>query len=205
MQDNISPEERLLRLIKGEKKQDVALNKKITPDTPVLKLPPKGRIYHLPHIHLSFEHALKFIIAVIAISFVYLVASLIYPWLGLSRIKLPVMTKEENTAEQKIGLKSPLKPYEFYLEGIKNRSIFTAGSTAETSTPLNKADLDLIKDISLVGIISGEVPQAIIEDKKNQKTYYLSKGQFFGELQLEDIQEGKVILNYAGRRFELYL
>ena len=67
------------------------------------------------------------------------------------------------------------------------------------------SNTDLVKQLNLVGIIAGENPQAVIEDKNTQKTYYLNKGQFLGEIQLEDILEGKIIINHKGQRFELYL
>jgi hypothetical protein len=61
------------------------------------------------------------------------------------------------------------------------------------------------KEISLVGIILGEDPQAIIEDKRTQKIFYVKKGQFIEEFKLEDIEFGKAILSYKDRKFEIHL
>jgi type II secretory pathway component PulC len=113
---------------------------------------------------------------------------------------------EEKIAPQEAEPVQEVKPYEFYLEGIKSKQIFSSASRPEeTARPASAASADLIKGINLVGIISGDRPQAIIEDKIMQKTYYVAKGQFVGAFQVEDIQEGKVILSYRGERFELYL
>ncbi len=194
MKDNISPEERLLRLIKGEKKpsQSPSLS---NPDTLLAKKIPR----------LSYAFLQKSIAMLIIVSFIYLTGSFIYPLMNLNKIKLPVLVKEDKSLEPKIEPRAEIKPYEFYLEGVRNHKIFDVATTSQISTPVSAANLDLIKDLSLVGIVSGDNPQAIIEDKKSQKTYYLMKGQFIGELQLEEIQEGKVILSYNGQRFELYL
>jgi type II secretory pathway component PulC len=206
MKDNISPEERLLRLIKGERKQTEApVHKKATEDSADLKTPPKSPIWGFVHIHPSYAQTQRLITVFIILSLIYSAISFIYPWFGLRKIKLPVIAKEGNTFMPGIGRGPEAKPYEFYLEGIKMRKIFDITSMPQAIAPASKADLDLIKDLSLVGIISGESSQAAIEDKRAQKTYYLTTGQFIGDLQIEDIQEGKVILNYKGQRMELYL
>lgn len=191
MNDNISPEEKLLRLIRGKKEKDL----KTYPQKPTYPSIQKG----LPFLPLK-----KLIWLAFGASCIYLIASFIYPWVALKEIKLPQVAPQKVIAA-KIEPRQQIKPYEYYLEGIKDRQIFSSSTTSDTEKPLSSVSLDLIKDISLVGIISGENPVGIIEDKKTQKTYYLSKGQFMGEFQVEDIKEGKIILNYKGQRFELYL
>lgn len=62
-----------------------------------------------------------------------------------------------------------------------------------------------IQDLSLMGIISGDNPQAAIQDKKTQKVYYVSKGESVADFLIEDIQDGKIILGYKGQRYELRL
>jgi type II secretory pathway component PulC len=120
----------------------------------------------------------------------------------LRKIRLPQI-KPEKIIEASKGPAGKVKPLSFYLNNTKGRSAF--GAAAESEFSAADIDRDLAENINLVGIISGENPQAVIEDKKAAKTYYLNKGQLLGEFQLEDIQEGKVILNYKGRRYGLYL
>lgn len=202
MKDNISPEEKLLKLIKGEKKPKSPEK----PISPALELKPatKSHIFSLTHKYLTAPQINKLMLTLIVMSFIYLLASFIYPWIGLSKIKLPDISKEK-IEEPSLKLKEESKPYEFYLQGIGGRRIFGSPTASEVSAASGAANVELNKDINLVGIISGVNPQAIIEDKKSQKTYYVSKGQFIGEFRVEDIQEGKVILNYNGQRYELYL
>ncbi|MCX5712178.1 MAG: hypothetical protein NTY47_03770 [Candidatus Omnitrophica bacterium] len=120
----------------------------------------------------------------------------------MKRIALPV-GKAQKTNPVDESSKQPIEPFDQYKQSISGRNIF--GQTSSDSPATAAIDSNLIKDISLVGILAGDNPQAIIEDKKTQKTFYVIKGQYFGEFQLEDIQEGKVILNYHGQRYELYL
>jgi len=215
MKDNISPEERLLRLIKGEKKstlpnsprQDIAIDKKTTSDitdsNPIIQNP----IYSLARTYLTFTNIQKLIPILFVASIIYLFASFIYPWIGLKKIKLPDIPEEKlkKVEGPKVELKEEPKPYEFYLQALSQRQIFSSSFIQEGAGASGVVSADLIKDINLVGIISGENPQAVIEDKKTRKTYYLNKGQFIGELQIEDIQEGKIVVNYNGQKYELYL
>lgn len=194
MKDNISPEEKLLRLIKQDKTS-----------TP-LNLPKKTAAYSFPQKYLIPLSIQKLIIALFAVSCVYLIISFIYPWVGFKKIKLPDIPPEKVEMEgPESEPKEEPKPYEFYLQGLSQRQIFSNPTAQEGAGPSPLASADLIKDLNLVGIISGVNPQAVIEDKKTQKTYYLRKGQFIGELQIEDIQEGKIIVTYNGQKYELYL
>lgn len=209
MKDNISPEEKLLRLIRGQKKQDTAIDKKPVSINvaPEIKLRDKIPVRTLFKKHLSFLYihkAYEIILVIFVISCLYLLTSFIYSWVGLRKVKLPTVVAEKINQE-KIEPKIEVRTYEFYLEGIKNHQIFSRGPIAETGKPISGMNADLLKDITLVGIISGENPVGIIEDKKTQKTYYVTKGQFINEFQVEDIQEGKIILNYNEQRYELYL
>ncbi|MEK6714711.1 MAG: hypothetical protein AABY43_01530 [Candidatus Omnitrophota bacterium] len=193
MKDNILPEEKLLRLIRKEKKADREPERKAS----LAKMSSKAGV--------KFSVKPKEIILTAFIaSSLYLIVSLIYPLLSIKKNILPEV-KQEAVVEPKPETIEGPKPYDFYLSGIKEREIFSSSQIEVVTKPQSGINTDLLKDISLVGIIAGDTPQAIIEDKKTQKTYYLNKGQFIEEMQVEDIQEGKIILNYRGEKFELYL
>jgi len=216
MKDNVSPEEKLLKLIKGEKKPRFSASLPLQESLPYTKAlsegPSQGAhiknpAYSLMSIIFSFEGLRRLMIVLIMVSFVYLAASFIYPLIGSNQMKLPATAQEEKTAMPQIEPKSEIKPYEFYLEGLKNKKVFGSQVTQEARDTIASVNntMDFIKDINLVGIVSTDTPQAVIEDKANQKTYYLTKGQSIGELQIEDIKENKVILIFKGTRYELYL
>lgn len=194
--NNVSPEEKLLNLIKGKKKS--AMPASGDQDMPSLKTT-------YPQVKgIGFLSLRRLMPLFFAASVIYLLASFIYPWVGLNKIKLPAPS-EQKIEEPKLMPKQDAKSLEFYSEGIQARKIFSAVSGGQTQVSTIAGDTDSIQDITLVGIISGERPQAIIENKKTQQTYYVSKGQFIGEFQVEDIQEGKIIINFQGKRYELYI
>lgn len=206
MTDNVSPEEKLLKLIKGEKRPPVSDNK-ITADAAEVKPALKHPLPSFARTYLTAVNIQKLIPAFLAVAIAYLLISFVYPFVGLNNIKLPKVTSPR---KQESGPKpeEEAKPLEFYLQGVSQREIFgnpVGSNIEETVVPQGQVEADLLKDINLMGIISGLTPQAVIEDKKAQKTYYVTKGQFIGEMQVEDIAEGKIILNYKGKRFELYL
>jgi len=62
---------------------------------------------------------------------------------------------------------------------------------------------EILGNLNLLGIISGDNNQAIIEDKTLKKTYFLYKGDSFGDLKVYDIKESVVILDYNGEKIEL--
>ncbi len=202
MAENISPEERLLRLIRKSKKegsrqplQTSVAEQKISAITSNIAAKPKHSI--IPKISVS-----QSILFILAASFLFMLSAFVYQFLGY-KITPPVKPKGENKTP---FFQKEIPPFENYVADIKNNSIFTNAVTPETSKQvINAASSEAIKDFNLIGIVSGANPQAILENKSLQKTYYLSKGQGIGEFIIEDIQEGKIILSHNGQRYELHL
>ncbi len=64
----------------------------------------------------------------------------------------------------------------------------------------------LTSRLSLTGIVSGEPPQAIIEDSETKKTYFVTAGQPIVEgAVLEQVLDNRVVLSLDGERIELSL
>ena len=211
MRKGISPEEKLLNLIKNQKKNPepgmtgTIEIKGITGATPVIRA--SGQIAeYIPRRYFSLKRLRKIFRLILAVSSLYLLYTFINPAINLKKTD----TTEPLTMQAKtsnIDQDDNLRPLEFYLKEIREKQIFAtaAAGLGSSSTARNLSDTDLLKEISLVGIIGGDDPQAAIEDKEIQKTYYLKKGQFIRQFQIEDIQDGKVILGYRGQSFEFYL
>ncbi len=204
MKENSSPEEKLLRLIRGQKKHAVAADK-----LPIGQEQEPGRKIHkfqmsLPYNYISILGINKIFVVIFIISCGFLVYTFVYPLFESKDFALPKPIQEKPGEEKNVPAQEA-KPYEYYLEGVKNRQIFSGSSGTDSGKAPAAVSSDLIKDMSLIGIVSGDNPQAVIEDKKSQKTYYVTKGQFIGEFKVEDIEDGKIILNYNGQKFELYL
>ncbi len=61
----------------------------------------------------------------------------------------------------------------------------------------------LIEDLGLLGVVTGDDDQAIIEDKKSDNTFMLYEGDEFKGFTIHDIREGFVILDYKGEKIKL--
>ena len=204
MREGLSPEEKLLKLIKGDKKSQIVKMVSTSDIRPSIANI-KSSLFLVDNFKLfTSKNIQKLIFLLLGVSFLYLFIAFIYPWFGLKGIKLPKII-EKRLIEPELEQKQNTKPYESYLQDVKNRQIFSSSSSLDSINALQMVSPDLTKDINLVGIISGNNPKAVIEDKKTQKTYYLNKGQFIEEFQVEDIQKGKIILNYRGQRYELHI
>lgn len=97
--------------------------------------------------------------------------------------------------------------YSHYSNKITGKNTFSSASYGQSESQESGAASGEPADgnLGLVGIVPGENPQAIIEDKKNQKTYYLSKGQSANDITVQEIKEDKTILEYKGKRVTLFL
>jgi len=62
---------------------------------------------------------------------------------------------------------------------------------------------EVLGNLNLLGIITGDNNQAIIEDRALKKTFFLYKGDSLGELKIYDIKDSGVILEYKGEKIEL--
>jgi len=213
MREHISPEEKLLRLIKGK-----AAKLKTTPQgtavsTGSKQQPVTGSLK--PGFGLSFKETLRSfeqiffsrlgIRTVLWTSFilacVYLIFALLYPLFGLRAITLPKVDSRQTAEILPAAQKE--KPFEYYAQAAAGKQIFGSATAVESTVAATRGSAELIKDFNLIGVVSGENPQAVIEDRKAQKSFTVTRGQFVGEFQVEDIQEGRVILSYQGQRFEL--
>ena len=85
-------------------------------------------------------------------------------------------------------------------ESLEDYSKTFAGQNMFGPAPANKktAAESSLSNLALVGILLGDNPQAILEDKTTQMIYYLSKNQTVSGMTVEDIQEKKVVLKYKG-------
>lgn len=101
------------------------------------------------------------------------------------------------------------KDYSLFLKKIEKSQIFSSPYPKKTS-PVSKVDRKklekIIKNLSLVGIVSGKHPRVAVEHKKSRKSFYLKEGEEFLEgIKVEKIKNGVVILKFDGEEFELSL
>lgn len=64
----------------------------------------------------------------------------------------------------------------------------------------------LVARLTLTGIVAGETPQAVIEDNETKKTYFVTIGQAVAEgAVLEQVLDNRVILDLSGEKISLSL
>lgn len=101
---------------------------------------------------------------------------------------------------------SRLKDISFYLEKIENRDIFKMGpktSTADINEVISSKAAEATQNLKLVGIAWADDPDAIIEDTKQMRTFFVKKGQMIGDIKVESIFRDKVVLRYGEELIEL--
>jgi len=105
------------------------------------------------------------------------------------------------------------KAVSYYLEKIGGRDIFRMGTVQKATTGADGAQtgmkvtsakiLDATESLKLVGISWSANPDAIIEDTKETKTFFVKTGQKIGDVKIQAIFKDKVILSYEGEETEL--
>ena len=115
----------------------------------------------------------------------------------------------ENVAMKKSSVSrasaSEMKPFDDYQAKFEQKDIFISPWDRARQKPgnLKKISSDLTRQLKLVGIVLDENPQAIVEDIKERQTYFLSEGESIREAELMEIHEDKVIFNYNEETIEL--
>ena len=210
-----SPEDRLLRLIKGKykKKEPGATTGQGRPATNTesfLTDVSKKIFLKNKRVKVLFSDTVnKVLVGILIAVGLYFAYSLLFP---AERNIEYIIRKEEAApvdtavAERGEPLARYVDDYSVYSRRIGNRDLFTAPLGEEGETGPKKApEIDIAKRFNLVGIISGDEPQAIIEDREGKKTHYLYEGQSINGVTVLEIAEGRVVLDYDGKEVMLVL
>jgi hypothetical protein len=197
MKEHISPEEKLLEIIR---KGNEGLATKKTSENKRFLLSASYFKKIIRSISLK-----RWMPGIIVSLFVFSLALLV---LGIFFAFLPPAKQLRVTDGQVAGFEpagneaQPLA-VETYIDQVRKKDIFNSASFMKD----NKSDfgLDGLKNIALLGIINEEPKQAIIKDKTADQVYYLKEGESLGEFKVFQIQDGKIVVEYRGERFEIQL
>lgn len=94
----------------------------------------------------------------------------------------------------------------YYLEMVQRRNIFspvTLKSAENLEAETNKMLSDLLNNLGLVGISWGKPPEAMVEDKGANKTYFLRAGDSINKFKVIDILRDRIVLDFDGKQVEL--
>lgn len=98
-----------------------------------------------------------------------------------------------------------------YLAMVKRRDIFSPFTLVETQVEdkqepredLRQTARELSSELRLVGILLSPEPQAMVEDRRTNETFFLKEGDIVNKLEIQEILSDRVILNYQGESIEL--
>lgn len=260
MVNDLSPEEKLLNLIKGKRKSPFGPEEMISPepekekdvtktDTPgkgekgVRKEPsseerPPKQIKAKPIERIKARFPKKQQLSFFVICLGVMAGAIFLSWLAVSVFTSPLHKEKQElqnlealiasiskaTEEEVLkpeGTEGPPKEklspesaepepgpsFQAYQKLLTEKNIFTApaGETKKSSVSEGPTLRELVKDLRLVGIVPGDEPQAIIEDKKNGQTLFLKKGEQIEGIEIRQIQDGRVVLGFGEETITLSL
>jgi len=212
--EDFSPEEKLLNIIE-ENEGGGAFKKssKDIKDPDASKTPVKNLIewfrgicskrkWSLSELNLKLVNGL--LAALLAALVIFLAADFIASRPDLKKIYPKVSDLAASIPLNK-GSISLLEPVSNYITASKKRDIFNPlPVTLPEKLKENPSLLiDLIKDLRLVGIYWSEDPEAMIENAKEKKTYFLKIGQIIKGVKIKAILKDRVILEYNNEETEL--
>ena len=208
MAENITPEEKLLKLIENPNAAKIpkspfrkirfsflAINRWLR----VIKnIGSKERVEQL--FNLQFVNKASFVATLVLT--VYLVFDFIKARPDLADIYS--LHSGRQTKKAKIETASILNLSD-YLSQINQRDIFHLVSVKKEQEPPKAKEVfsSLMSNFRLVGIIWGKFPQAMIEDKQENKTLILNPGDEIGKIKVKQILRDRVILGYEDLEMEL--
>lgn len=115
-----------------------------------------------------------------------------------------------NTPGQEIPSIPSLKPFEEYLAAINKRNLFIPPTAAPVAAPeagqaavADSTAAKMLEDLQLVGIAWGAYPEAMIRDKKENRTHFLKEEQVFKGIKVKQILKDRVIVELGGLQKEL--
>lgn len=212
MQENSSPEEKLLELIK----KGANSPKEILPEPPKKEKPaeePVPKPKSIPSVSKrvrarytkSFSVLNKFLVVLVVCVIVYMV---------LAYIKNPYKSKTEISSEVEIETSGELledtpasSPISHYVEILGGRQMFKLYEVPKpkpVGPPKPRVTLQqLLAAYTFIGVIFGDVPQAIIEEKRTGQSFYLTAGQYLGEIKIEKIERGKITVSYEDEMMDV--
>jgi type II secretory pathway component PulC len=203
--DKTTSEEKLLKLIEGAAKKPI-------PKIGIKQKPKKILAFKFNlHPKLDISNLNKALFAFCGLLTIIVLFNLV------SQARLPdaslfLPAKKVDSSSSKFSLlpKAGFLSREEYLAEIKKRNVFLPFDLRESVREGMSAEVsELVKDLSLVGIIWSKNPEVMIESKRESRTMLLKKGDTFNadEIKVKEITKNSAVLEiHSGgevREYEL--
>lgn len=95
----------------------------------------------------------------------------------------------------------PLKPLDTYLDEFRTHALFYVPKAPEVVKTAGISEL--VAQYEVTGIIQGDVPEALIQNRSNKQTYFVQAGEQFDQLTVVEIREHGVLVAYGGEEAEM--
>ena len=196
---SLPPEEKLLRLIRGTPQPGASANPSAAAAGRA-----RGFAFRLPKPDWSFGVLNIVLGCAVLAELLLLVAMWVAPEPSVEPVASPAASAEPPPAEQ------PMPS----LAAATVRPLFRVAEAVESSQPAGASgkvpavDVSAIaQKMSLIGVITGDPPQAIIEvdDNGAKKTQFVTVGQSVRGATVKDIQSNHVVLDLNGEKIDLTL
>ena len=193
-----SPEERLLRLIRG---QPAATTPAIAAAQDAAPAGNPKRVWP----SWSWANALPVLNVCFGLIAAVCLAGMLW------RFAQPVTLPPAPSAAPVTVPPPPATPAPLDTQPFQQRQLFQlpagAGETAAPAPAANAPQAQAaLASLTLMGIVDGTPPQAIIADSQTQKSYFVKEGETFGAgILVEKIESGRVLLHYQGATADLRL
>lgn len=209
----MTPEEKLLRIIESptEAKAHVALRPAFNFQASALYV--KAWFKHFREKakdYLSLKIAIRVLFAACIFSTLFLIVDF---WNGLPNAAL--LEKMELAAKRadigRINIEA-LNPLSVFQQEIGQNNMFSLpAAPLETQTQEQKSEAapapdvlrTMVQNFRVVGIMWSDMPQVIIEDTADGRTYFLNKGNKVKGVRIKDILKDRVVLSYNKEEIEL--
>ena len=105
---------------------------------------------------------------------------------------------EKLAVKDQVSKKEEAGSFDDYQKLLSDKSIFAPAVPRKRQQLATEGPSlrDLVKELRLVGIMPGEDPQVIIEDKRTGETLFLKRNEMINDIKIEDIGTGRVTLGY---------
>ena len=215
---SLTPERELLKLIEEPgTKVGVSPTRPRTIFSPVaikarlsfLKAKFKGSFSFQRLVRLEIKNVNRFLEICIFILIFYLIVNFVISVINSNKKSNLSFEVKKIIASSVLPETSFLKSISYYLERARARDIFKMGLVAskEDKKQITEVPVSVVaeaaKTLKLVGISWSDDPDVIIEDTKQERAYFLKRGQTINDFKIKAIFKDKVILSYRGEEIEL--
>ncbi|MFC1668721.1 hypothetical protein ACFL1T_05015 [Chlamydiota bacterium] len=212
MDNDISPEEKLLNLIKTGKKEiksttslplsEIAINAENSNPIDLESISEKGET------PFSFFRKLNTFLKLATCLFclLFILQIVLYSLRMKQLDKVKINTKKVTTFEDKFVPPSIALPIlEKTFSGRELFKIFFI-KKQKPKSPIKKQSIEaLLRGYQLIGIIMEDEPTAIILDRKTKQTTYVRKGDMLNELAIINVSSNVVTVMYEDQQIDLSL